>query len=304
MTLLITGASGFLGSNLLAHMAAAHPDATIVAADLALPIQEAAQVEYVALDVRDGEACNRLMLRTQPTHVLHAAAVTEGPSDLIFAVNRDGTANILEAARRAGSVIRGVLLSSSAVYDQSGEASCCEEDDALDLGAPYARAKREAELLLARESSFVAARIAPVYGQYEQQTAARPRVSLVQRLLEAWRQQREITVAGDMHRDWTHASDVACALDALLMTATLRSSIYNVSAGVSISARSIVSIFANHGLRVRCIEDAAQAEVVLDASASRRPLCCARLRSDTAYAPHFDIETGIASLIHAHERHS
>ena len=308
MTLLITGAAGFLGSNLLVQMAAAHPQARIVAADVFWTRSPSAcntqpsQVEYRVLDVRDHAACNSLMLQVRPTHMLHAAAVTQGPADLIFAVNVEGTANVLKAAHAAGSVERGIILSSSAVYCQQSGKPFCDEDDPLDLTHPYASAKRQAELQL-EHSGFLAARLAPLYGPYEQQSASRPQVSLVQCLLDAWREDREITVTGDdMHRDWTHASDAARALDTLLFAETLRSTIYNVSAGVSVAGRTILRIFADRGLRMRAVSDRAEAEIIIDLGASRTPLCCARLHQDTAFVAKFDIAAGIADLIYAQER--
>ena len=60
---------------------------------------------------------------------------------------------------------------------------------------------------------IVAARVGPVYGPFERMRPSRPRTSIIQQLLAALLQERTVRIGGsDMHRDWTHASDVAAAL--------------------------------------------------------------------------------------------
>jgi nucleoside-diphosphate-sugar epimerase len=100
-----------------------------------------------------------------------------------------------------------------------------------------------------------------------------------------------------MHRDWTHASDVAAALDGLLFAPKLKHRIYNVSAGESMSAREIIALFVERGLKVCLTPDARQADIVLDERDSRRPLAIERLRQDTGFVPRFNILSGIDALL-------
>jgi nucleoside-diphosphate-sugar epimerase len=303
MKILVTGASGFLGLNLLQHVAQAHPDATLIAADLHPPEPEvrAAPIVFQALDVRDPRACLDVLASHRPTHIVHAAAVTltELTADavrLTHSVNFQGTENLLQAARAAESVQTCLLLSSSGVYSQTSDAAVCDEDHPLDLRDAYARSKREAEMLMG-DFSIVAARIGPAYGPFERPRATRPRVSLIRRLLDFLQSGRPVRVAGtDVCRDWTHAADIAAGLDGLLFSPTLKHRIYNVSSGRPVSAREVLEILIEQGLQVQWTSDD-DADIVLDPLDSRKPLVIERLRRDTGFKPRFDFRTGLASLI-------
>jgi nucleoside-diphosphate-sugar epimerase len=275
MTILVTGASGFLGRNFVQHSAASHPDAAVAGVDLE------------ELDIRDRAACFELLQRVQPTHLIHAAAVTSG--DNVRAVNFDGAVNVWDAALATGALQRAVFVSSSAVYGAPDELPC-DEDHALNPVGEYACAKRDSEML-----PMVVARVGPVYGPFERASVSRPRTSLIHQLVGALRENRTVSVGGtDMHRDWTHAADVAAALDGLLFAPTLNHRIYNVSAGESVSAREIIALLVERGLKVCCHADS---DIVLHEGDSRGPLVIERLRRDTGFRPRFDVRSGIASLL-------
>jgi nucleoside-diphosphate-sugar epimerase len=297
MKILVTGAGGFLGLNLLRHLAQAHPEATIIAADLH-PLEP--EAIFQALDVRDPRACLDVLASHRPTHIVHGAAVTlteETPAaaELTRNVNFQGTENVLRAALAAGSVQRCVLLSSSGVYSQNSDAAC-DEDHPLDLRDAYTKSKRGAEMLMG-DLPVVAARIGSAYGPFEHPRATRPRVSLIRRLLDFLHAGRPVRVAGtDFCRDWTYAMDIAAGLDGLLFSPTLNHRIYNVSSGWPVSAREVLEILIEQGLQVEWTRDE-EADMVLDPRDSRKPLSIERLRRDTGFQPRFDFRTGLASLI-------
>ena len=295
MKILVTGASGFLGMNLLQRLTQAHPDAALVAADLHPP--DAEDVAFRALDVRDPRACFDVLASTRPTHIVHAAAVTlteqtVAAAELTRSVNVRGTENLLRAATAAGSVQRCLLLSSSGVYRQTCDGAVCDEDHPLDLGNAYAQSKRGAEVLMK-----LAARIGPVYGPFERTRVTRPRVSLIRRLMDSLKSGQAVRVAGtDFCRDWTHAADIAAALDGLLFAPTLNHRIYNVSAGQPVSAREVLKLFTEQGLQVHWTSDQ-EADIVLDPRDSRKPLVIERLRRDTGFKPRFDFRAGLADVL-------
>lgn len=311
MTVLVTGSSGFLGLNILRHFAGLRPGTDVVAADLYPPSAEELalvgdreqRIRFAALDVCDREACRALMMQVRPTQILHAAAVTMNDKERATNVNLHGTAHVLDAAAATSTVERCIVLSSSGLYIQDSPKVSCSEDDELDLRSYYASTKRQAELLMpaceaAGGFAVVSARIGPVYGPFERERVTRPRVSLIGRLLEHYRECRVVSVRGsEMHRDWTHAADVAAALDGLLFAPALCHRVYNVSAGVAYSARELLQVFESAGLAVRWVGDDEQSDLVLNPEDGRKRLEIARLVSETGFVPRFELQSGIADII-------
>lgn len=314
MKVLVTGASGFLGLNILRQLSMSRPHATIVAADLHAPTAEdlsalgraGRSILFESLDVRDQSACLRLVAEIGTTHIIHAAAVTFSESTATAdentrQANLTGAENILKAATAGKLVQRCLLLSSSGVYSQRGGNVSCDEEDPLQLDSEYASSKRAAELLMnsyEAAGGFViaAARIAPAYGPFERSRATRPHVSLIRRLTDSLLEGRPLRIAGtDCERDWTHSSDIAAALDCLLFSPRLNYRVYNVGSGVGVSARKIIALFAEKGLEVYLSEDAP--DIVLNSRDGRKPLAIERLQHDTGFTPRFDICTGIADVI-------
>jgi nucleoside-diphosphate-sugar epimerase len=143
--LLVTGAGGRLGRPLVSELrAAGHEVVTASARDL--------DAMVAAARGADG--------------VVHLAGGVRGPGRVTADVlNREGTARLMEALRRAGVAPRVVLASSAAVYgDRSG--AWLDEDAPVFPDTDYGRAKVAAEAAL-RESGlpFVVARIAMVVGR-------------------------------------------------------------------------------------------------------------------------------------------
>lgn len=256
-------------------------------------------VDLDQLDVCDRDACFRVINKVRPTHFIHAAAVThtDDVDGSTYAVNFNGTANVLDAALAVGTVKRGIILSSGAVYGPPDGLPCDESHPLRPTGA-YALAKRDAECLISNPAiPVIAARIGPVYGPFESVRPSRPRITFIGQLLEHLKKGSEIKIFGtDMSRDWTHAADIAEALHRLLFAPVLNHKIYNVSNGISISARDIIHQFVNLGLNVCYCANATQADIILNEKDSRQPLVIERLKADTGFTPRYDLRAGIRQL--------
>jgi UDP-glucuronate 4-epimerase len=308
MIVLVTGGCGFVGLNLVDHLV--RNAIGVVVADRPESAVELERLggttEFRPLDVTDRDACRALLQEIRPTHVVHGAALTTAnplETARILAVNQAGTANLLEAAIAAGSVERALVLSSSGVY-AAATPDPCPETAPVTIDGAYARSKLAAEAMMTDAESrggfaVAAARIGSVYGPHERQRTTRPRVTLIQTLLEHLESDCPLRLGGsDYSRDWVHGNDVAAALLALLTTDGLDHRIYNVSSGVGISARRIVDHFINRGLK---LDPRKPASLVLDPADGRPALDIGRLRRDTGFVPRFDIMRGLDHLIAANQ---
>ena len=306
LRLLVTGTEGFVGRHVVQMVLERCPSAEVIACDVRPSAEgtspEAERVEQKVLDVRDAEQCLRVLRETKPTHVLHAAAMTDGTDGEIIAVNAEGTENLMKAAADCGTVERGLLISSSAVYGSSSTETQCDEQHPLDLMSAYARSKRLAELCLpdlerATGVSLLSARLGPCYGPHEVAGPFRPRLSLVGRLVQATRDERCLYISGDhSSRDWTHLDQAVEAFLGLLTTRHLHHRLYNVSAGRAISSRDLIRCFVELGLRVQW-SSPREADLLLDVADGRKPLVIKRLCTDTGFAPCTDWQTYMASLL-------
>ncbi len=165
-TVLVTGASGFLGKHLVGALAKSGWAVRAAARD---PEQIPArpQVERMALPDLSRPA-DWAPLLDGVTHVLHLAGIAHAPGalpdDVYVRINADAVGELAEAAR--GKVERLVLMSS--VRAQAGLAAdhVITEADAPQPTDAYGRAKLAAERLL-RESGvgFAVLRPAVVYGK-------------------------------------------------------------------------------------------------------------------------------------------
>ena len=149
MNVLLTGAGGQLGGDLLeALIAAGH---YVVATDLKPPPDGAAEVRWRALDVTDGAAVDATIADERPDLIIHLAAILsaagEKAPERAYAVNQTGTWNLLEAARR-NQTRRFVFTSSIAVYGP-GLPDPTPEDVALAPGTMYGVTKASGEMLCA-----------------------------------------------------------------------------------------------------------------------------------------------------------
>jgi GDP-4-dehydro-6-deoxy-D-mannose reductase len=134
---LVTGAGGFVGPHLVAHLEACGDDVT-------------ATDRSTGLDICDPDSLAATFGATRPEVVYHLA----GDSDVggswshplsTFRANAEGTLNVLEAARRAG-VGRVIAIGSADVYGKVVEAELpLTERSELRPTSPYAASKVAAD---------------------------------------------------------------------------------------------------------------------------------------------------------------
>ncbi len=153
-TLVVTGAAGWLGRNLLDATAGEREHVRVLvqtAEEAALVALAGRAVDPVVGDVRDPAALDRLFAGCAPgSTVVHAAAVIHpgGRTRLLYDVNVGGTALVLDRARRhgAGRLVHVSSNSPFGVNDHPDDRF--DEDSAYRPYLAYGASKLEAEQLV------------------------------------------------------------------------------------------------------------------------------------------------------------
>lgn len=194
MKIAVTGANGLLGR---------HVGAVIEARDHTL-----AALGRAELDVTDPTQCAFRIQDTAPDWVVHCAAFTavdaaETEEDTAVKVNRDGTANVAQAAAACGA--RFLYVSTDYVFDgTSGEPYA--PDHAVSPISVYGRTKRLGEEVALEEfgTEVLIVRIGWLYG-----AGGRNFVDVMRRV---GADGREVRVVADQVGRPSWASDVADAM--------------------------------------------------------------------------------------------
>ncbi len=156
MRILITGAAGFLGQQLLADLAVQQPGWSLFAADIReLPGNlRYANVYPLHLDISQPAAVGKAVAACRPDAIVHLASVVSPPPGMseatLHAIDVGGTQALIEAAA-ANAVEQLIITSSGAAYGYYPEnAEWIDEHDPLrgHNKFAYAKHKREVEELL------------------------------------------------------------------------------------------------------------------------------------------------------------
>ncbi len=253
MRVLVTGATGFLGRVVTAvlvdhgHQVAAatrDPDA----------LSPVPGVEVLHADIRDARSIGAALDGWQLDGVCHLAAASTvresfaNPAGYYLA-NVAGTANLLQALRRANHPVPVVFTSTNAVYGSS-RVGALSEDLPPDPGSPYAASKLAAEQLLGYEAATgrigaVVLRCFNIAGGYRGVTDHNETRIITNALRCAAGEIPHVTLNGDGSavREFVHVYDVAEACRLALDAARLGGSlVLNVGTGEGASMRQVLDV--------------------------------------------------------------
>ena len=248
----VTGGAGFIGSNLVEHLA---PQNEVVVFDRT-PQRSAANaspigkdVEYIEGDVRKPLDLERAV---KGAHIVfHLAALASVPDSFrdpvsVNETNVHGTLHVLRAAKAAG-VRRVVFASSSAVYGAGHPP--LREDAPLDLLSPYAVSKAAGELWCRHYNEIgietVALRLFNVYGPRQRADGAY--AAVIPSFLRAIAHGDAVSVFGDgeQTRDFVYVSDVAEAFSTAATANAVAGEVVNVGSGEPITIHGLLAVMGD-----------------------------------------------------------
>jgi UDP-glucose 4-epimerase len=260
MKALVTGGAGFIGSNLVDALLA-RGDAVTVVDNLStgrrtnLDQALAAGAELAELDIREAAALAELVARERPEVVFHLAAqidVRKSIEDPAFdaSINVGGTANLLEAARAAGSPRIVFVSTGGAIYGE-GEGQRLPLDESTPIAplSAYGQSKFAAEGYLALYErlyglSGVSLRLGNVYGPRQDPLGEAGVIAIFCGRLRAGERP---TVFGDgtQTRDYIYVGDVVAA--ALAAAASEFSGPINIGSGIETDVMELARLLSEIG---------------------------------------------------------
>lgn len=289
---LVTGANGFVGGHLVAHLTEAGDE--VITTDRT----------HGGPDLLDPDGWRALLADVRPEVVYHLA----GDADVggswhrplaTFRSNAEGTLNVLVAAREAG-VARVLHVGSADIYGRVAEADLpITEDHPVDPVSPYAASKAAAELLAHQAVrgyglDVVCVRAFNHLGPGQSERFVAPAIAL--RIARNELTGGEEVPVGNLspRRDVTDVRDVVRAYR-LLMERGRTGVAYNVCSGHALAVAEIAERLlglARHPMRLVADPDLARPvdTPVLVGSAER-------LAADTGWEPRIPIETTLEDLM-------
>jgi nucleoside-diphosphate-sugar epimerase len=197
LNILVTGASGFIGSHLVKKLAANPAYKVSVLTRKQGPISPTKDANVIAVecDILDSNRLKEIG-GIAPDVVIHLAAIKEHfkNKDEIFSTNVEGTKNLLERFAQ----VKQFIFASSTLVSRLSDA--------------YSESKRQCEVIIKDSSvNYTILRIAPVFG-------AGDRTNLT-RLMELIRDGKTIPIPGDGKQmiQPTHVDDVVNAMESSIL---------------------------------------------------------------------------------------
>jgi len=206
-SLLITGASGFIGGSLLAHSVNTWNVFATYCHSKTLNNQN--KCEFLPLNILDEELVFSTICKIKPTVVIHCAAIPNLEycalhEEEAFLVNAKGTESIVRACNKIGS--RLVYLSTDLVFD--GRRGFYSEESKPNPTCAYGKTKNTAEnIVLSLSNNFCISRIAWTYGRSFNFSRC-----FTELMIDRLKCSQSITLFTDEYRSPIYVNDLCSAL--------------------------------------------------------------------------------------------
>lgn len=286
MNLLVTGATGFIGSHLCKELirrghqvfALSHSGRT----DNIKSLMGLKEFHLKTGDIEDADMMNTLIKSNRIKVIFHMAAQLpgEGNTDSPFScfdINARGTLNVINAASH-NNVDRLIYASTMSVYSEPPQYLPVDESHPVQPSTLYGVAKLTGELCCnpySKAINITVLRYSGAYGRGERESNA------VRTFINQALNNRPITIWGDgtQTSDYVYIKDVVQGT--LLAWENSKSGVYNIGSGEETSVRALAE---------RIIEiTGSKSEIVLTDKETDRPfrffLDIAKSKKDLGYSP-------------------
>jgi dTDP-glucose 4,6-dehydratase len=239
--ILITGGCGFIGSNLVLHLARKYPNYKLINLDLMTYASDASYLKtlkdnpnyvFVKGDIRDEKLVNKLFDEHNIDSVIHLAAEShvdnsiERPLDFVT-TNVVGTCVLLEAFRNQGNG-RFHYVSTDEIYGTLGATEKFSENTPFDPNSPYSASKASGNFFVNAYSetyklNVITTSCSNNYGPHQH------REKLIPTIVRTALAGKDIPIygKGDNVRDWLFVEDHCVAIDEVFHHGKI-GDIYNV----------------------------------------------------------------------------
>lgn len=247
---LVTGGAGFIGSHIVEALIEAQAHVTILdnfsSGSISNLRSVVGNITVLYSDIRSLHSC--IKATENKDVVFHCAAQISVPQSIqdptgCYAINIDGTHNILEACKKTG-VSSFVFSTSASVY--GNREGICHETDTPAPCSPYAISKLKGEELckqyaLEASMNIGCLRYFNVYGPRQNPHGAY--AAVVTKFTHQLQNHEPLTVFGDGNqtRDFIHVANVAQANLHVGSLQGLTGEIFNIATGTSISLLTLIN---------------------------------------------------------------
>lgn len=306
--ILITGAAGFIGSNLADSLLSngfavmgvdnfdPFYDKKIKETNIADALLNK-DYQFREGDIRDTAFINRCFSEYKPGIVVHLAAKAGVRPSLAdprsyYDVNVMGTLNILEMMR-LNKIDRMIFASSSSVYGNNKKVPFSENDNVDFPISPYAASKKAGELLCCTYNhlyniAIFCLRFFTVYGPRQRPDLA------IHKFTKAMLSEDIITMYGDgsTSRDYTHIDDIIGGIGNAI-DKVKGFEIFNLGESKTISLSDLVKTLEKYTQKKAHLQHLP----LQDGDVLRTFADITKARSALNYNPVTDIETGISDFV-------
>jgi GDP-4-dehydro-6-deoxy-D-mannose reductase len=317
VNILITGATGFVGRHLIAHLAGGRnrsgpeifgtcfPERPEHCADLC---RTAPAVRLTHVDLRSPDEVAELIRNVKPGRIFHLAAISHVRTSWekrreTLETNLMGTFHLYEAVRRHAPKARVLFVSSSDVYGylKPGErVHAFKESERDGVVSPYAFTKAGGELLSEFYAAWedldaVVARPFPHTGPGQTADFVCSDWARQIALIEKGKLPPVIGVGNlEPRRDYSDVRDVVRAYG-LLMRKGVRGEVYNISSGKAPALRAVLRTllsFSDRKIEVRVDPEKLRKSDILHLAGSNR-----KIREATGWEPRIPLGKTLSDLL-------